>query len=109
MNLENLEVGKVYLLKGGRLMRYQGPYSSSGHKPGIYSIKRDPANPCLAFRGVRDDHDPSCPTGYSANASEVIREMTDRSWLKARRNQARARNLEEDALDAEQVLSELVS
>jgi len=108
MKLEELKVGKVYLLRGGYLMRYQGPYASSKQKLGVYSIKRDPSDPCLAFRTPRAEHDPSCPTGYSASLSDVLREMTDRTWLESRRDQARARNLEEETLDAEQVLSEQV-
>lgn len=90
----DLTVGKVYLLRGGNLLRYQGPWGGKG--------------PCLAFRcpqeGVSDP-----PVGYSASEGEVLREVTqaDRGWLETRRDQARARNLHEAADDAEFVLREL--
>ena len=90
----NLIVGKVYLLRGGYILRYQGPWGGKG--------------PCLAFRcpqeGVSDP-----PVGYSASVEEVIREVTqaDRDWLLTRRDQARARNLHESVADTEFVLQEL--
>lgn len=99
MNLEDLEVGKLYLLRGGHLMRYQGLYAKNGK----------PKGPGLAFRGVRHHHDPAVPTGYSATKSEILRKVTidDLSWLEVRRDEARARDLEDHALDAQFALDEL--
>lgn len=89
-----LTIGKVYLLKGGNVRRYQGPWGGKG--------------PCLAFRCVQEGVSEP-PVGYSASEEEVLREITgaDRDWLTSRRDQARARNLHEDADDMEFVLAEL--
>lgn len=96
----NLTIGRVYLLRGGHLRRYQGLYAGRDGKP---------KGPCLAFRGVRDDHDPSCPVGSSHDPSEVLREVTeaDRPWLLERREQAAARNLQDTADDVTKILTEL--
>ena len=80
MKQAELKVGRVYLLVGGHLMRYQGLYANEG--------------PCLAFssplEAIMD-----LPTGYSASAEEVIREVTssDREWLNIRVAALRSRGL----------------
>lgn len=102
-NWKDLKVGKFYLLRGGHLQRYIGEYKPCpGHKN-----KRDVANPCLAFRSVRNEYyDYANPSGYSAGFAEVLRELTtaDRCFLNTRRASARARDLKEAALDAEFLL-----
>ena len=96
----SLTVGKVYLLKGGHVLRYQGFYCNSNGTPG--------KGPNLAFRCVQEGvTEPA--TGYSAAPGDVLREITaaDRDWLKSRRENAQARNLSEDVADMDLVLREL--
>jgi len=89
-----VKVGAVYLLRGGHVLRYQGPYANKG--------------PCLAFRGVRAGVSES-PSGYSTSQDQVLREVTstDLDWLKRREAEAAARNLTDDALDMQHVIKEL--
>lgn len=94
LGLEDMRVGGVYLLRGGRVMRYQGPWGGTG--------------PCLAFRFVRDGvEDP--PVGLSVDGGDVFQEVTlaDEPWLLTRRAQCAARNLMEDVADMDHVLGEL--
>lgn len=99
--MESLKVGRVYLLAGGHIMRYQGLYAGRDGKP---------KGPCLAFRGVTGTHDPECPVGYSASAEQVRREITaeDIGWLQERRAQAAARGLIAEEVEViDQILKEL--
>lgn len=78
------------------MLRYQGLYGGKG--------------PYLAFRGVQAVvSDP--PAGYSASPDDVLREVTDVDcyWLSYRRDEARARNLDEEVADMDFLLQELGS
>lgn len=85
------QIGAVFLLVGGNLMRYQGPYGIEDMDAAqrlVFPKK------CLAFRSAMEEA--SFPAvGYSASAAEVIRRITnaDLDWLPMRREQAMARNL----------------
>lgn len=74
-----LQIGKIYLLKGGYILRYRGPYSGKG--------------PMLAFGSVLDPNED--PVGYSAAPSEVVKRITrrDLDWLKKRQKETHARGL----------------
>jgi hypothetical protein len=80
-----LTVGTIYMLVGGKILRYQGPYTPPpGKAPG----------PGLAFRAPSDGvQEPA--VGYSASLSEVLRPLgpADLPMLRTRCEQARARNL----------------
>lgn len=85
-----IEVGHVYMLRGGHIMRFAGPFERG---------------PNLRFTSVRADN----PGGGSFAPDAVLYEVTTDhlDMLIERRNQARARNLHEVAADAEAVLKEL--
>lgn len=90
-----LTKGKIYLLRGGHVMRYFGLYGDVG--------------PCLAFRDPRD-LDWDLPTGASFAPGDVLREVTreDRLWLQSRQEQATARKLTECADATAFVLAEVL-
>ena len=94
MNTSDLTFGKVYLLRGGHILRYQGLYAGKG--------------PCLAFRGVLDGVSEP-PVGYSASIDEVLQEVTlnDAHWLKERREASLSRGLDEAGEDLKFILKEL--
>jgi hypothetical protein len=91
MKLEEMERGALYMVKGGHILRYQGPYSN---KDGV------PTGPCLAFRvpseGLSEPH-----VGYSASIDEVLHKITpgDLVWLGDRREQLIVRNLDTAEID----------
>lgn len=108
MKDEELKAGKVYLLKGGLIMRCFGPYSSVGHQE---ERQRDPnAVTCYAFKSVQEPQDGD-PVGYSANAEYVLREIAveDIRMLKDRREQCLARKLMHDVEDLDFLLKELAA
>lgn len=94
-----LTVGAIYMLMGGRIMRYQGPYAPPpGKAPG----------PGLAFRAPSDGvQEPA--VGYSASLSEVLRKIgpEDVPSLRSRVEQARARKLMDLVEETEFVITEL--
>lgn len=79
--------GQIYLLRGGVVLRLVV------------------VGPTLGFRGVRESGD----ARVWISPSDVIRKFTveDRLWVESRRDQARSRKLEEEALDMDFVLGEL--
>lgn len=81
-------VGGIYLLRGGKLLRYQGPW-------GIYHERQMPTGHGLAFRAPSEGV--SLPAvGYSADPSEVLRgplDARDVPWLRERLQAEKARQL----------------
>ena len=93
---EKMTIGKVYRLRGGLILRYQGPWGGKG--------------PCLAFRPVRDGVTEP-PAGYSTGPEQITGEVTsaDLGWVRERREQAAARNLLEEVADMDHLIKELES
>jgi len=106
MKDEELKAGKVYILKGGLILRCFGPYSREGHQ----DRQETPMSPptCYSFRSVQDPQD-GMAIGYSAWAESVIREITvaDISMLKDRREQCLSRKLKHEVEDMDFLLKEL--
>lgn len=94
MKQEEMKTGKVYLLKGGLLLRCRGLYGGTG--------------PCFAFGGIREDQDGPA-VGYSADAPYVLREVTlaDLEWLKERRLNLVHRDMFTYAEDIDFLIEEL--
>lgn len=88
----DLRVGGIYMVRGGHILRYQGPWGGKG--------------PCLAFRppthGVSEP-----PVGYSAAEVDVLYEVTakDLPWLLDRREALKARSLSTE--DINRVIDEV--
>lgn len=100
MNVSEMKVGAVYMVRGGHILRYRGVYASSGRAPLI-------DNPCLAFGSVEDEGPFDPPVGYSARAEDALYEITpkDLPWIRDRREQMLARKL--DVVDIEHLIAEL--
>lgn len=81
-----MKVGAVYLLAGGHVLRYQGPWGKDNHAPITGNG--------LAFR-LPSEPVESPAVGYSAGRGEVTRELTasDIPWLLEREAAEKARNL----------------
>lgn len=99
--LSEFMVGKLYLLVGGDLMRYQGPYGGDNYAPLT-------SGACLAFSS------PLLPVsspavGYSANAERVLKQLTaeDIQWLIARKAALLSRNLTAEAKCVARAIQEL--
>ena len=89
-----LKVGALYMLKGGHVMRYRGPWGGTGS--------------CGAYQMPTEElSDP--PVGYSASAEEVLRELTaaDVPGLVERVAALRARGLDIEADEAVAAVLEL--
>jgi hypothetical protein len=96
--LSEMQVGKIYMLKGGHILRYHGLYSGRG--------------PCLAFQapGVALPVTPEEAVGYSADISEVLYKMMGKEMiapLKRNVEELKARALVESAREIELVIEEL--
>lgn len=90
-----MEVGAIYLIRGGTILRYQGLYSGTG--------------PMLAFRRTAQGMvDP--PSGGSVGPEDVLRKLTDADlgWLETRLQQERTRGLYYAASETERVISDLL-
>jgi hypothetical protein len=105
MKPEKLRVGKIYMIVGGHIMRYQGTWKRPD-KSSFYSM--DSAEPACAFR------DPSAgvvepPSGGSVSAEDVMYEITVKHipMLRQRVKAGRARNLNRYADEMEFVIKEL--
>lgn len=96
-----MDVGKVYMLRGGLILRYQGPWGNpKAHRPN--------PNPCLAFRRVSESvSDPA--SAYSAVAEDVLYEITpDRlPMIQFRREQLLLRDLLTEVEDMDVLIAEL--
>lgn len=96
-----LEVGKVYWLKGGHVLRYHGLWGSE-------NVAELPPHHCGSFRAP--SHPVSAPAvGYSASPDQVLHEVTmaDMEALCRMRDDSRARNLDSFADEIEIVIKEL--
>jgi hypothetical protein len=91
---EELVVGRIYLLRGGNVLRYTGKFT--------------PTSRCHSFRSPSDED--WTPSGYSALIEEVTRELKlpeDREFLTNRRMNCEVRNLMDEAARMTLVLDEL--
>ena len=98
-----LRVGAIYLLRGGYILRYQGPYA-----PPPERFRRATPGPGLAFRAPSEGvQEPA--VGYSAILSDVFRKLgpEDVPNLQKRRLNALARNLTGDVEELDVVIAEL--
>jgi hypothetical protein len=88
--------GKVYMLRGGNILRCHGPYANEG--------------PNLAFARITDALT-TVPSGYSASLDDVLYELTRAhvEMLESRRAQALARGLAEDVDAMTALIAELDS
>jgi hypothetical protein len=94
-----LEVGKIYWLRGGHVLRYHGQWGSE-------NVAELPKGYCGSFRAP--SHPVSAPAvGYSASPEQVLHEVTldDMEALCRMRDDSKARNL--DASEIEFVIKEL--
>ncbi len=107
MKAKDLKVGKIYMIVGGHIMRYQGQWKRPD-KPAFYSM--DNAEPACAFRnpsaGIIDP-----PGGGSVAAEDVMYEITAAHipMLRQRVKAGRARNLHQYADEWELVIKELTN
>jgi hypothetical protein len=95
--------GTLCQLRGGHLMRYQGPWGTEGEDRMKVVRSRG-----LAFRAPSEGlQEPAA--GYSAGHWELLRVLTaaDLPWLRERAEQARSRNLEVEVRETEYVIAEL--
>lgn len=93
---DDIRVGDIYLLRGGRIRRFMGPYVYTSHTGERFES--------LVFESVSGGG-----RGYFA-AGDVIRAFCldhDSEWLETRACQAMARGLIDDAEDARKALQEL--
>lgn len=101
----NLTRGKLYLLKGGHVMRYHGAWGST-ERDGFRATK--PGH-CGAYQAPSAELS-DVAVGYSAGADEVIRELgpADLVWLDERFAQLMARNMEAEATEIRIAANEIV-
>lgn len=94
MTTPSLEIGKVYMLRGGHVLRYLGLYGGEG--------------PALAFGPVQEPA--GDPVGASVAADDVLYEM-DKSKMEVIRRRLRDalnRGLERDVEDMLTLVKELL-
>lgn len=96
--------GKVYLLKGGHVLRCHGPWGST-EADGFRSTRERPNLAFSAPSRALDD----IATGYSAAPDEVIKELdaSDLEWLPMRLLELEARGLDDEAEEIRLVIREL--
>lgn len=84
-----LEADKIYLLKGGNIMRFVAEKNSA----------------VAFFRGLRSNH----PFGHPVNTTDVIRQLSigDVLVLERRRAEAEVRGLLQEAEDMKAAIKEL--
>ena len=107
MNVSEMRVGAVYMVRGGHILRYRGVYARANRPQGFNPAPRPNDNPCLAFGSVQDEGPFDPPVGYSALAEDALYEVTpkDLPWIRDRREQMLARKL--DVTDIEHLIAEL--
>ena len=106
--MKTLEPGDIVALRGGHIMRDQGPYCGKG---GIETPYTDDPDLCLAFRNPREGLC-SPATGYSARQSDITHIFTGTSvcqqWLVTRLGDMRHRCSPAAIRDHEAIMKEVL-
>lgn len=101
-------VGKFYALRGGYFMRCVA-VAEAPRTPPLKHFLRYSGAPSATFKFPQEDS--GGPGGHYFSTTDVLREIRntpeDRAMLERRRNEARARGLEAEAVGAEMILTEL--
>lgn len=103
--LAPLRIGKLYLVRGGHILRLQGSWGTENKLPPLEQHYSGRYNLAMTV--------PSSPVSAPASGASVnhddLRLLTaqDLAWLPQRAANARARGLEDAALDAEIAIKEL--
>jgi hypothetical protein len=107
MDVNEMRVGAVYMIRGGHILRYRGVYGPPKGYPGFNPVPREERPTCLAFGPVVDEGPFDPPCGASIGVSEVRQVITpaDLPWVRDRRDQMVARKLDVD--DINHLIAEL--
>jgi hypothetical protein len=105
----NLTIGRVYMLRGGHIMRYRGPYEKSAatrRREEQSGIELPPGT--YAFGPVSEKAFDQA-VGHSVYAGDVLYEITADKLdvIRTRRADCAARGLTEDVSEMDFLLSEL--